>query len=83
MLNIEGKTKDTITTTLDLEDLNINNELYLKKQSDSPSLTPHACYTLSKDEKKKFCEFLKLVKFPDGYASNISQCTNANDGKLS
>ena len=54
-------------------------------QLDGSYLMPHACYTLSKNEKKKFCEFLKLMKFPDRYASNILQCANANanDGKLS
>ncbi|XP_039138806.1 uncharacterized protein LOC120276140 [Dioscorea cayenensis subsp. rotundata] len=83
LLNIEGKTKDTIIARLDLEDLNIKKELHLKKQSNGSYLMPPACYTLSKDEKKKFCEFLKYVKFPDGYASNISRCANANDGKLS
>ena len=29
---------------------------------------PTACYTLSKVERQGFCEFLKSVKFPDGYA---------------
>ena len=28
-------------------------------------------------------EFLKSVKFPNGYASNISRYANSNDGKLS
>ncbi|CAN4075780.1 unnamed protein product [Withania somnifera] len=33
--------------------------------------------------KKKFWAFLKSVKFPDGYASNISGCVTADDGKIS
>jgi hypothetical protein len=82
LLNIEGKTKDTITARLDLQDMNIKKELHLTKQSDGSYLMPHACYTLSKDEKKKLCEFLRSVRFPDGYASNISRCANANDGRL-
>ena len=35
-----------------------------------------ACYTLSKVERQGFCEFLKSVKFPDGYALNISRCVS-------
>ena len=44
---------------------------------------PHACYTLSKTERQEFCEFLKSVRFPDGYASNISRCANVSDGNVS
>lgn len=38
---------------------------------------PHARYTLSIEQKKAFCAFLQEVKFPDGFASNISRCLNA------
>lgn len=37
---------------------------------------PHARYTLSIEQKKAFCAFLQEVKFPDGFASNISRCLN-------
>ncbi|KAI3472558.1 hypothetical protein Pfo_029196 [Paulownia fortunei] len=30
----------------------------------------------------EFCQFLKSVKFPNGYAANISRNINVNDGKL-
>ena len=38
---------------------------------------PKARYTLSKEQKVAFCNFLQEVKFPDGFASNISRCLNA------
>ena len=41
-----------------------------------------ALFTLTKDERKKCCEWLKGVKFLDGYASNISRCVNINEGKI-
>ena len=44
---------------------------------------PHAKYTLSEIEKTSFCEWLKCVKFPDGYISNISRCVNTKEGKIS
>ena len=31
----------------------------------------------------QFCKFLKSVKFPDGYAENISRNVNISDGKIS
>ncbi|XP_038697901.1 uncharacterized protein LOC119995458 [Tripterygium wilfordii] len=33
------------------------------------------------EEKRTLCKFLKDVKFPDGYASNISRCVNVKEGK--
>lgn len=41
------------------------------------------CYTLSKDERKDFFISLKIVMFLHEYASNISRCANASDGKIS
>ena len=41
-----------------------------------------ARYTLSKEQKVAFCNFLQEVKFPDGYASNISRCVNADGSKV-
>ncbi len=35
---------------------------------------PSACYAMNKDQKIAFCEFLRNVKFPDGYASNLARC---------
>ncbi|KAL3849461.1 hypothetical protein ACJIZ3_011343 [Penstemon smallii] len=40
---------------------------------------PSASYTLSQDEKKIFCEFLSSIKFPDGFASNISRCVKEKE----
>ena len=83
LLNIEGKTKDTLKARKDLEDMNIRKELHLIKRSDGKYVMLETCYTLSKVERQGFCEFLKSVKFPDGYASNISRCVLINDGKIS
>ncbi|XP_076940317.1 uncharacterized protein LOC143609445 [Bidens hawaiensis] len=33
-------------------------------------------YTLQKDDAKNVCVWLKKLKFPDGYASNIGSCVN-------
>ena len=35
------------------------------------------------EERREFCKFLKSVKFPDGYAANISRNVNISDGKIS
>ena len=83
LLNIKGKTKDIFKARQDLEDMNIRKELHLIKRSDGKYVMPATCYTLSKAERQGFCEFLKSVKFRDGYASNISRYASINDGKIS
>ena len=42
-----------------------------------------ACYTLASEERHKFYEWLKSIKFPDGYAANISRNVNTSEGKIS
>ncbi|XP_026384531.1 uncharacterized protein LOC113280095 [Papaver somniferum] len=82
LMNIEGKKKDTMKAHLDLEDMNIKKELHLKRVGNKFIKRP-ACYTLSPYQRRDFSKFLKSVKFPDGYAANISRSVNVNEGKIS
>jgi hypothetical protein len=43
---------------------------------------PHAQYTLSKEQMKAFYDFLREVKFLDGFASNITRCLKADGTKV-
>jgi hypothetical protein len=81
ILNIPGKIKDTVKARLDLKDLGIRKELQFKEKGDSCEM-PRARYTLSTQQKKAFCEFLREVKFLDGFASNISRCLSTEGTKL-
>lgn len=81
-LNLEGRTKDTIKARQDLEDMNIRDDLWLQPRADGSHDMPPAAYTLLKEERKEFFEFLKSVKFPDGYASNISRCVSSDECKM-
>lgn len=83
LMSIDGKTKDTVKSRQDLEDMNIRKELHLIKRSDGKYVKPAACYVMKKKERQDFCEFLKSIKFPDGYASNISRCVSSSDQKIS
>lgn len=82
LLSIEGKSKGTDKSRIDLLNMNIRRELHLQKSGDG-WIKPHAAYTLTKDERKWFCAFLKSVKFPDGFAANIGRTVNVADGKIS
>jgi hypothetical protein len=57
ILNIPRKTKDTIKARLDLKDLGIKKELQFRETGDSCQM-PDARYTLPKEQKKAFCDFL-------------------------
>ena len=44
---------------------------------------PKAVYNLTKEEQKSILEWLKELKFPDGYASNIGRCVHVDGRNLS
>ncbi|TYK02141.1 uncharacterized protein E5676_scaffold388G00260 [Cucumis melo var. makuwa] len=71
LLNIEGKAKYTTNARLDLQDLKISKDLHLIEVGNI-LVKPHASYTLTSSERVAFFKYLKLVKFPDGFDSNIS-----------
>jgi len=58
LLNINGKTKDGLNARLDLIEMNIRGELAPIEMGKHTYLPP-TCYTMSKDEKKKFLSMSK------------------------
>ncbi|GJS52405.1 uncharacterized protein Tco_0625767 [Tanacetum coccineum] len=76
LLGIARKMKDHLNARLDLKELNIRPSLHPQETNSSRILLPPACFTLGKDEKYRF---LKDLKVPDGYASNISRCVHLKE----
>jgi hypothetical protein len=81
ILDIHGKTKDIVNARLVLSDLGIKEKLQFRDEGDTSEM-PKARYILSKEQKVAFLIFLQEVKFPDGYALNISRCVNADGSKV-
>ncbi|KAI5324838.1 hypothetical protein L3X38_033911 [Prunus dulcis] len=81
ILDIEGRTKDTIKARLDLERMGIRRGLWMNRDSDK-ARRDLAFFSLKPNEKKEFLKFVSSVKFPDGYASNIARCVNVDGGKF-
>ncbi|GFS41714.1 ribosomal RNA processing Brix domain protein [Actinidia rufa] len=73
MLGIDGKNKDTDKARKDLEDKGIRKELWLTQHPNGSYIKPRASFSLTIEEREAFFEFLKSVKYPDGYAANISR----------
>ena len=68
LLGIEGKTKDTLQSHLDLKDLNIRYKLHPVEDRGKVYIRP-SCFALSKKEKEEFVSLLASIKVSDGYAS--------------
>lgn len=72
LLDIKGKTKDPVIAREDLRDWGIREELHMQVRArDNKPIKPAACYTLSIGERAGFYQFIKSIKFPDGYAANL------------
>ena len=60
LLNIPGKTKDGVKSRWDLKVLKIRKKLAHDVRENNRTFLPPACYTLTKEEKKRFYEELNL-----------------------
>ncbi|XP_057514743.1 uncharacterized protein LOC130796406 [Actinidia eriantha] len=82
MLGIDGKNKDRDKARKDLEDKGIRKELWLTQHPNGSYVKPRASFSLTIEEKEAFFKFLKSVKYPDGYAENISRSVHSTNGRL-
>jgi hypothetical protein len=71
LLNTNEKTRDHGHARADMKKMGIRQELWLGDFIKGTEL-PTSCITLSKNE-KEFCGFLKNVKVPSGYSTNVSR----------
>ncbi|XP_021991893.1 uncharacterized protein LOC110888688 [Helianthus annuus] len=82
LLNIPGKTKDGINVRKDMEEMGIRKKLAPVATPGGKFYLPPACYTMSKDEKTKFCKCLQDIKVPSSYSANIKKLVSMKDLKL-
>lgn len=86
IMNVKGKRKDNKEARKDLGihckrprlDLCDDSGSRGGKSGDS---MPDASFALSKDKRRVLCEWAKQLKFPDGYASNLSRCVDLRECK--
>ena len=81
VMNMKGKTKDTVRSRLDLQAMQIRPELHPVQNGNKLELPP-ASYSFSRQQKEAFCRFLKELKVPNGFSSNISHCVNLKECKI-
>ncbi|XP_012841495.1 PREDICTED: uncharacterized protein LOC105961778 [Erythranthe guttata] len=82
IMDFKGKSKDNIKARKDLKIICHRPDLELRKRN-GKVFVPKAVYSLSKDQKKLVCEWVKNLRLPDGYASNLAKCVDMKDLKVS
>ncbi|GJT10981.1 hypothetical protein Tco_0858023 [Tanacetum coccineum] len=66
--NVE-ESKDTAKARQDLQKLGIRRPLWLTKNHKGKIVKPQAAYSFTPENRKKFCQYIKGVKLPDGFGS--------------
>ncbi|KAK2383561.1 hypothetical protein QL285_070997 [Trifolium repens] len=82
VMNVTGKTKDNDKARKDLAKLCVRGDLEMQPLPNGKLAKPKATYSLTSEEAKLVCKWIKELKMPDGYASNLSRCADVTKGKL-
>nr|GEV05064.1 hypothetical protein [Tanacetum cinerariifolium] len=62
--------------------LGIRNGLWLGQTKNGKCSEPQAAYSFTPENRKKFCQFIKGVKLPDGFGSNFKHTVTDNDTNI-
>ncbi|GJY53930.1 hypothetical protein Tco_0445594 [Tanacetum coccineum] len=79
---MNDKSKDTAKARQDLKRLCIQSGLWLGQTKNGKCSKPQAAYSFTPENKKKFCQFIKGVKLPDGFGSNFKHKVTDNDTNI-
>ncbi|KAL0381221.1 UNVERIFIED_CONTAM: hypothetical protein Sangu_0186400 [Sesamum angustifolium] len=60
----------------------ICNRSELELDERRPNVMPKAVYTLGNEQKMRVCEWIRGLKFPDGYASNLARCVDITELRM-
>ena len=81
VMDIKGKTKDNANARIDMKKICKRPTLELIVENDRYK-KPKATYVLNYNQRKMVCGWVKQLKFPDGYVSNIARRINVEEGKI-
>ncbi|KAL0416844.1 UNVERIFIED_CONTAM: hypothetical protein Slati_3516300 [Sesamum latifolium] len=80
VIDIKGKAKDYLNGRKDLKI--ICNRPKLEVEEKRPNVIPKAVYILTKKQKRRICELISHLKFPNGYASNLACCFDMKELRM-
>ncbi|GLT90346.1 hypothetical protein SLE2022_082840 [Rubroshorea leprosula] len=78
----DSSSKDNVKSRMDLPLYCDREELHLYYDRSGSLCMPNASYALDTNKKRCLCTWLKNVRFPDGFASNIARCVNLAELRL-
>jgi hypothetical protein len=78
LLDMPRKTKGGLKSCIDLVQFELRPELHPILKPNGKHFLPLASYTLTVEEKKRFCQCLRGVRVPIGFLSNISKLFSMN-----
>ncbi|GJV05243.1 hypothetical protein Tco_1338812 [Tanacetum coccineum] len=81
-LLMNDKSKDTAKARQDLQMLGIRSGLWLGQTKNGKCLKPQAAYSFTPENQKKFCQYIKGVKLPDGFGSCFKHKVTDNDTNI-
>ncbi|GJQ93916.1 hypothetical protein Tco_0005055 [Tanacetum coccineum] len=81
-LLMNDKSKDTAKARQDLQKLGIRRPLWLTKNHKGKIVKPQAAYSFTPENRKKFCQYFKGVKLPDGFGSCFKHKVTDNDTNI-
>ncbi|GKA15451.1 zinc finger, PHD-type containing protein [Tanacetum coccineum] len=81
-LLMNDKSKDTTKARQDLKRLGIQSGLWLGQNKNRKCSKPYAAYSFTAEKRKKFCQFIKGVKLPDGFGFNFKNKVTDNDTNI-
>ena len=83
IMSHKEKSKDGINARKDLKTMGIKQKLWMKEDRETNKITiPEAAFTLSKEEKIRFCTVLKNLKVPSKFSSNFRNSVSINPPEL-
>ena len=82
LMDLQGKTKDNLKSRQDIHHMCDRPKIAIDPES-CPNRIPKAVYNLTTEQQQALMNWMKELKFPDGYASNIGRCVHVDGRKLS
>ena len=81
-MNVSGKTKDNEKARMDLALYCSRPDLEMKLLANGKMFKPKANYSLTIEEAKLVCRWIKELRVPDGYSSNLARCADVEKGRI-
>ncbi|WMV41490.1 hypothetical protein MTR67_034875 [Solanum verrucosum] len=81
-MDVKGKTKDNPKARMDIKEYCRRKELWLQELQNSKIVNPKASFSFTLDEKREIIEWVKNLRMPEGYGSNLGKWADMNEGEL-